>query len=153
MIKTKSYNLPRNEYAKIVQLNRLKKSWWLYLLFIIIALLYLKDFGKDSYSTFVTLFGFTYPIGTSIWLYYWSISNDRKQLFLQTEMEFDDSSLYIKRDGNELKIPATNIKKIISTDKHWRLFLSKDQFIYVKKDIFYTEEDYNRFCSLIIYSN
>ncbi|MEZ4802859.1 MAG: YcxB family protein [Gelidibacter sp.] len=150
MIQTKPYALSKSEYAKIVLKTRLKKSWWLLLVIFICGFAFLKNFGKDSFSTFFTIFGFAYPFIVIIWIYIASILKKNNYLFQETEMAFDNEFLYFKKNGNESKIPSTNILKVVSTHLYWLLYLSKEQFIYVEKDIFFTPEDYNIFCSLII---
>lgn len=149
MTKTKIYNLPKTKYAKIVILKRLKKSWWLYLVVLVMATFHLSKFGKDNFSTFFVIFAVLYPLATTVWLYFWAISNDRELVFKDTLLTFDDSNLYFIKDNNESKIPYTNIKKVISKENFWMLYISKEQFIYVDKTIFYSDDDYNNFSKLI----
>ena len=61
MIETKKFNLTQKEYTKIIVQKRFKKSWWLYLIVFIAAILNAKQFGKDNFSTFFVIFGFAYP--------------------------------------------------------------------------------------------
>ena len=65
-------------------------------------------------------------------------------------MSFDDSNLYFERSGNETKIPSSNIIEVVSKKDFWMLYLLKGSFIYVKKDIFYSETDFNTFCKLLM---
>ncbi len=149
MFKTKTYNLSKNEYVKIVVKKRFKKSWWIYLLLMVLAIFHIKNFGHDNFSTFFVIFAFSYPLLVIIWLYFWAISKEQDANFEDTNMEFDKSHLFFKRNGNETKIPIENIKRVISKNEYWMLYLSKREFIYVKKDIFFSGEDYLSFCKLI----
>ena len=92
MIETKKFNLTQKEYTKIIVQKRFKKSWWLYLIVFIAAILNAKQFGKDNFSTFFVIFGFAYPFLSIMWLYLWSLSKDLKPIFSEMELSFDDSN-------------------------------------------------------------
>ncbi|TXE17467.1 hypothetical protein ES692_09325 [Psychroserpens burtonensis] len=151
MIKTKPYNLTKEKYTNIVVKKRFKKSWWLYLLMLLISIFNFNKFGQDNFTTFTVIFGFTYPIIIFMYLYFWSRSKNHDTLFETMNMSFDNSNLYFERSGNETKIPSANIEKVISEKDFWLLYLQqKGSFIYIQKDIFYLKTDMNDFNNLLM---
>ncbi len=114
-----------------------------------LSFLYLKDFNTDSFARFAVIFGFIYPIGTLGYLYFWSRSKRHDMLFETMNFSFDESNLYFSRSGNETKIPASNIIEVVSKKGYWLLYIQQGSFIFVKEDIFYSEEDFNNFKLLL----
>lgn len=149
MIQTKKYSISKKEYTKIILYKRLKKSWWLYLLMFSLGIFYFQKFREDSFSTFFTIFAFCYPFLTFIYLYFWTNSKGHKPIFSETNLSFDNEYLYLKRNGDETKFNPKNIQKVISNTECWMLYISKGQFIYIPKNIFYSKEDYRTFLALI----
>lgn len=149
MTETKPYNLTQEIYTRIVIKKRIKKSWWLFALMLLLSFVNLSKFGKDNMSTFMVIFGFTYPFITFIYLYFWSRSKNNNMLFEIMDMSFDNSNLHFKRTGNESKIPALNISKVVSEKEFWMLYIQQGNFIYVPKDIFYSKNDLDSFTQLL----
>lgn len=149
MIQTKEFSLSKKEYIKIVLLTRFKKSWWLYLLMILLGIFNLPKFGADNFSTFFVFFSFTYPILLSIYLYFWASSKDHEPIFLKTNLSFNNEFLFFEREGNESKLVPNSIQKVLSKNEYWLLYISKGQFIYVPKHIFHNTDEYDSFSKLI----
>lgn len=149
MTQTKEFNLSKNTYAKIVMSTRLRRSWWLYLLLPITAAFHINKFGKDSFSSFFVVFAFCYPIVLFLYLYFWAISSGHNPILGKTNLSFDEEFLYIKRNADETKLVSKNIQKVLSKKEYWMLYISKGLFIYVPKNIFYSEEDLKKFIKLI----
>lgn len=149
MTTTKPYKLSKKNYRKIILQTRLKKSWWVFILMILAGSLYLKNFGKDSFSTFFVLLAFSYPIMIVSYLIFWVNSKDLQPIFSETKLTFDETHLYFYRNGNESKISPKSFQKIISMNSFWLIYIAKGQFLFVPKDIFYSNDDFNRFNILI----
>lgn len=149
MIQTKSFKLTRNIYAKIIIAKRLKKSWWLYALMVILGVLYLPKFGKDHFSTFFVIFSFLYPLAIITYLYFWANSKGHQPIFSETKLSFDESFLYFERNNNETKLSPDTIQNTVSHSDYWLLYISKGQFIYIPKNIFFSEEDYYKFSKMV----
>ena len=149
MTQTKEYSISKEKYTKIILLKRLKKSWWLYLSMFVLGVFHLQKFGDDSFSSFFTIFAFSYPFVMFAYLYFWSNSKDHQPIFSETNLCFDNDYLYFKRNDNETKLNPKSIQKIISNNGYWMLYISKEQFIYVPKNIFYSNEDYLKFNDII----
>ncbi len=151
MIGTKLYSLSQKEFTKIILLTKLKKSWGIYVLLIIVALIHLAKygFGNDNLSTFFVVFAFVFPIINYVWLYFWTNSKGHHPILSETELSFDNEFLYFKRNDNETKLNPNSIQKVISNPDYWMLYISKGQFIYIPKHIFYTKNDFDMFSNLI----
>lgn len=149
MLETKPYHLTQKRYTEIVIKKRFKKSWWLFAIMIVFSIIKLDEFGKDSFATFIVIFGLMYPLIVLLYLNFWSRSKSHSTLFETMTMTFDNSNLYFERSGNESKIPAINIKNIVSEKTFWMLYNQQRNFIYVPKDIFYSKDDFNNFCKLM----
>lgn len=149
MTKAKPYNISKPAYTKIVIQNRFKKSWWLYALMFLLGMFQLKNFGKDSFSTFFIIFAFLYPISVVVFLYIWTNSKGHAPIFKTTHLAFDNEYLYFERNDNETKLNPKSIQNVVSNTKNWLLYVSKGQFIYVPKDIFYSEDDSKKFSAII----
>lgn len=149
MIQTKDFSLSKKEYIKIVLITRFKKSWWLFLLMILIGILSLPKFGTDSFSTFFVIFSFSYPFLISIYLYLSASSKDHKPIFSKTKLSFNNEKLIFERQGNESKIIPDSIQKVLSKNEYWLIYISKGQFIYVPKNIFHNSDNFESFSQLI----
>ena len=147
MTETKPYNLTKTVYTKIVFTKRVKKTWWIYLALILVAIA--QFFLVKETNWFYIGFAFAYPILTFGYLYYWIHSKNRKLIFEETKMSFDNDYLLFVRNENESKIPYKNIYKLVEKEDYWLLYLMKSEFIYTPKNIFHTTEDYNSFLNLI----
>ena len=149
MTQTKAYSISKKEYTKIILSRRLKKSWWLYVLMFVLGIFYLPKFGDDNFSTFFAIFAFSYPFLMFTYLYFWANSKDHQPVFSETNLCFDTEFIYLKRNGNETKLNPNSIQQVISNPKYWMLYISKGQFIYIPKNIFYSKEDYNKLSTII----
>ena len=119
------------------------------MLLIVLGIFHLEKFGQDSFSTFFSIFAFAYPFIVFISLYFWANSKDHLPIFSKTDLSFDDDFIYFKRNDNETKLNPKTIQKIVSNANFWMIYISKGQFIYVPKNIFYLDEDFKKFTALI----
>ncbi|SFD03889.1 hypothetical protein [Algibacter pectinivorans] len=131
MIETKAFSLTKENYYKIVLLTRFKKSWWLYLIMILIAIFNLPKFGNDSFSTFFIIFSFSYPFIISIYLYFWTGLKGHNPVFSETHLSFNNAYLYFKRVGNESKLVANSSQKAVSKNNYWLIYIAENQPIYI----------------------
>ncbi|MFL1011415.1 YcxB family protein [Flavisericum labens] len=136
MVSTKNYSLTKKTYTKIIIGKRFKKSWWLYALMILMSMFYIPNFGKDSFSTFFTLFAFIYPIIVIVFLWFWANSKGHNPIFSEIKLSFDDSFIYFEDNDNETKLNPKTIQNIVSNPKYWLLYISKGRFIYIPKKHF-----------------
>ncbi|WP_345005715.1 YcxB family protein [Snuella lapsa] len=149
MTKTKPYALSKNQYAKILIHKRFKNFWWLYAIMILLGLLNLKTFNESSFSSFVVIFSLAYPIVTFLFLYLWTHAKAHNPIFSTTNLLFDNEFIYFHVNKNETKLHHESIQKVVSNKIYWLLYVSKGQFVYIPKDIFYTQDDFNKFSVMI----
>ncbi|KAF2507767.1 YcxB family protein [Flavobacterium zhairuonense] len=146
MIKTKKFQLTKNEYFLFIIRILLKKQWWFYafMLFLSIAILF-KD-KKDSLDVFMIVFGFLFP--TITFFRYWRFANSKENENFFREMQheiFKDKIVSTVGEISESTIDLKSFIKVLELNDLFLLYLSKDQCIYFPKRIFETKEDENWF--------
>ncbi len=152
MTETKKSKLDQKEYFNIVLRTRAKRSWWVILILIIAGLIYLSTYLKtgSTSSLFWLVFCFLYPILIYAQAYRFAHSKDSKQRLKETQLFFDDDKIrIIENDGALSEFPFSRIVKVLDKEQYWMLYLNKNSFIYVTKDIFFSEEDFLSFKSKI----
>lgn len=147
MIKTKPYNLPKKIYTKIVFSKRLKKTWWIYLALVLVTIFQL--FLVKHTEWFYVIFTIAYPLITFGYLYYWINSSDRKSIFKEVNMSFDEDFLLFIQNDVKSKFPVKNIIKVILKKNYWQVYINKSEFIYIPKHIFYSKNDLDLFSRII----
>lgn len=146
MIKTKTFSLHPNQYFKIVLSNRLKRSWFIYLVMILGATALLNLENRDKLIHFLIILGYLYPVYTLVYLYFWSRSRDNKTFFTERSIEFDEDKFIIRStDGGMAEIPYSSIIRVAERKKYYLLYLAKSQFLYVPFDVFLNGEDFEGF--------
>ncbi|GAA3569323.1 hypothetical protein GCM10022395_18750 [Snuella lapsa] len=116
---------------------------------ILLGLLNLKTFNESSFSSFVVIFSLAYPIVTFLFLYLWTHAKAHNPIFSTTNLLFDNEFIYFHVNKNETKLHHESIQKVVSNKIYWLLYVSKGQFVYIPKDIFYTQDDFNKFSVMI----
>jgi hypothetical protein len=149
MIDTKTYQLTQDVFTKIVMQRLFVKKWWLFALFLVIGCYYCISPEIFDESPFLTFMLFGYPLFYIGYTFFWSRSKNHQGMFAETDLAFNESEMLFKKNDNEVKIPYKNILRVEDFEKHWLLYISKMNFIYIPKDIFYLEEDFTKFKSYI----
>jgi hypothetical protein len=149
MTRTKQFSLSQKEYTKIILKKKLRNSWWIYVIMLFVATFHFEKIGESSFSTFFVILAFTYPLISFAYLFFWTKSKGHKPIFTKTNLSFDQDFLYLERNNSSSKLSLNSFQKIIDRQKYWMLYLSKGQFIYVPKGIFFSDEDYQKFVDLI----
>jgi hypothetical protein len=146
---TKPYQLTQSIYTKLILEQRLKRSRLIYILCICLGVFLLvvkSDFGPRGLFPFLLI---GYPIFSMVYLYFWSRSKKLAPIFEPTQLSFDSKFIYVERNGSESKIPYKNITNVKAEKEYFLLYVSSGMFIYVLKDIFYSEEDRHTFKTYI----
>lgn len=149
MTETKPYQLTQSIYTKLILEQRLKRSRLIYILCICLGVFLLvvkSDFGPRGLFPFLLI---GYPIFSMVYLYFWSRSKKLAPIFEPTQLSFDSKFIYVERNGSESKIPYKNITNVKAEKEYFLLYVSSGMFIYVLKDIFYSEEDRHTFKTYI----
>lgn len=124
----------------------------MYLLVLLVSLANLFYFLVDGRSSNLiwALVGFGYLIFIFVHLYIFAHSKDKEVFLSQKHLFFNDEALRVEEStGGFGELPYHRITKVVDNKNYWMLYLSKNQFIYVPKDIFYSETDFERFRQLI----
>jgi len=149
VIETKPYRLTQKTYTQIILSQRFMRSRWIYLLCILLGIFIIvlkSDFGPRGLFPFMLI---GYPIFSMVYLYFWSRSKKLAPVFETMNLSFDSESIYVERNGSESKIPYKNITNVKVEKECFLLYVASGMFIYVAKDIFYSEEDLNTFKTYI----
>jgi hypothetical protein len=148
MIETEKYSQSPKTYFNIVLKTRIKKRGWLYGLIILLGLihLYLYLINDVESSIVWAIFCFLYPLFIYIYLYRFSYSKDQREFLDEKQLFFDAEKIKIvENDGGQGEFPYSRINRVKTEKDFWMLYISKSQFIYVPKNIFYTEADCKEF--------
>ena len=149
MIETKAYQLTQDTFTKIVMRRLFIKKWWFFALFFLVICLYLWNNNQSEISSFLKFLLFGYPLFYIGYTFFWSRSKNHEGLLAETNLAFDETSMLFKKNANEVKIPYKNITRLEDYEQYWLLYISKRNFIYVPKNIFYIEEDQQTFKTYI----
>ncbi|MEM7185369.1 MAG: YcxB family protein [Bacteroidota bacterium] len=152
MTETKPFTQEKKTYFTIVLKTALRRRWWMYVLVLFVTLgnfyLYAAK-GRSSHLVWA-LVGLGYFIYIFVYLYRFSYSKDKEDFLSEKQLFFNDDALRIEESaGGFGEIPYHRIHKVVDESDFWMLYLSKNQFVYIPKDIFYSETDYERFRQLI----
>jgi len=146
MIKTKKFQLTKKEYFMFLVRLELKRRGWLFAFMWIFSTLVLFTGKKDSFSVFIIVVGFMYPVLT---IYkYWSFANskDNKIIFKERQYEiFPDRIISRMGEISEGTIDVQNFIKVFELKDLYLLYISKGQTFFLPKRVFETQEDENWF--------
>lgn len=148
MIETKKFEQSQKIYFDIVLSTRIRKSWWLYILLIIVGIFHLYQYINtlNNSNLMWSLACLLYPVIIYISLYRFAHSKNQK-IFLSERQLFFNSEIFkiVENDGSFSEIPYTKIANTVSKVEYWMLYLNKNNYIYVPKNIFYKKEDFEKF--------
>jgi hypothetical protein len=83
-------------------------------------------------------------------IFYSMILKDNKALFKKKFYEIDDTFIVgYGSDGEMSKVPFSHVIRILEAPGYYLLFVSKDSFLYIPFEAFYTTEDRNSFKALL----
>lgn len=152
MTETRPFSQDKKTYFSIVLNTAIKKRWWMYLLVILVSLgnLYYYFVAARPSSLIWAIVGFGYILFIYIHLYLFAHNKDKEDFLSEKQLFFNDDAMRLEESsGGFGEIPYSRITKVLDNKKFWMLYISKNQFIYVPKDIFYSETDFERFRQLI----
>ena len=145
MIKTNEIKLTKREYFKILARKYFKEKWWLVGAVLILAIIAVSKDYKDAFDYFIIVFGIGYPIYLLIFFRNFAYSKENKIVLLGRHYEFHDEQLIAQtEDGTRSEILYKNFTKILNMKEFAMLYLSKASFIYLPKNAFESEDDFNK---------
>lgn len=127
----------------------MRKSWWLYVLLMVIAAVLFKDFGRDTFATLLVIMAIVSPILTIAQLYYFAVNPKNKIVFVPRKYQFTSEGISTEMDGKEGAVPLDYIVEVRELGKYWLLYISISQFFCIPKDAFYSETDHIEFKALV----
>lgn len=148
MIETQKFEQSQKTYFDIVLSTRIRKRWWLYILLIIAGIFHLYQYINTlNYTNLIwSLICLLYPIIIYISLYRFAYSKNQKIFLSERQLFFNSETIKItETDGSISEIPYNKIVKVISKIEYWMLYLNKNNYIYIPKNIFYEKEDLETF--------
>ena len=152
MIQTNEFEITQNEYFKILLLHHLRSYWWLWIAFIVTALLHLNSFYTKPLSKFFVIFGFIYPILLVLLLHNSAYSKRNKfalshrYLIISPEKIsaiFGSDSFLDTKITSE--VPMHSVFKKVNLTGYWLLYITKGSFVIVPKSSFKSHSDLEQF--------
>ncbi|MDX2190620.1 MAG: YcxB family protein [Bacteroidota bacterium] len=147
IIKTKKYQLNKNEYIKIALIQTLRSQWWLAPVpLVLCGLLYFSfwwAFAVVGVPALYLLFWYVQFYGVTI-------MPDSKIMFDKYSYEIDSRQLMVKLNQKQgMQISWDKIKSATITKEGFLLKLSIAQFFYLPFKIFNTETETKFFESIL----
>lgn len=147
IIKTKKYQLEKNNYLKIALINALKEQWWAFL----IAL------GICAFAFFSWWFLVVGIVAAILFVAFWAIQfsgvtqlEQYKTLFDKYLYEIDSRQIMMKlNDKQGMQMPWEQIKTVQKTKEAYIMFISKGQFLFLPYKIFNSDADIKFFEMLL----
>lgn len=144
MIGTKTYQLASKKYREIFFFILMRSLLQLLPFLIVWTLLLGWQLGRmiAFYSLIVLIVaGFSYLILTFV--------KNLEPFFSETQVQFDEDTLQITTNGNSSQWKMGELKNVIIKEDYWLVYVTKIKYTYIPHDIFYSEDDFNKFKTYI----
>ena len=155
MIQTKEFALTKNDFLKILCIQRAKRSWIILVLIIILAIMAWHNSGSYVSPIYFILYAIFYPIVLFTFILRWVYSKDNKNHFKPMQLNFGSDKVSILLGQSSVfdtpttsEIAYDNIIKKELLINYYLLYVAKNSFIIIPKDVFKTEEDFEAFKKL-----
>ncbi len=152
MTETKPFTQLPKTYFGILLKTKFQKKGWLYTLLVAIGCIHLYwFFSNDSYGNLIwAILCFLIPLFVVVYLWRFSVSDENKEFLSEKQLFFDSEKIkIIDANQNEGIIPYQQIQFIKDSPNYWLLYIGKNQFFYIPKNIFNTPEDFDKFQQFI----
>lgn len=152
-ITTHPYQLEKKRYFNLLVTLFLKRRWYFIAIIAGITLYHIPKFSEDGFARFFVFFGIIYLPLNIYRLYRWAYSKANANYFVESVLTADNSFLYFKDVAdNENKISVATFIKMTQTKNEYLLYLSQNNFSYIPKSAFKSEED-RAFFEKVIHQN
>lgn len=149
-ITTHPFSLEKNRYFILLLQLYARRKWYLILLIIGLLVLYIPRFSDDTFARVFVFFGLLYASLIIFRFYRWVYSKANANYFIESQLTIEGSFLYFKDiEGNESKINVSTFVKAGQTEKEYLLYVSQNNFSYIPKTAFITDEDRDHFEELL----
>ena len=140
MIDTKTYHLTSKKYREIFFFLLTRSLLQLLPFLIVWTLLLGWQLGRmiALYSLIVLVVaGFSYLILTFV--------KNLEPFFSETNIQFDADTLQITKGDESSSYKTGEIQNVVTRNGYWLAYVTKTKYAYIPQDIFYSEEDLNKF--------
>ncbi len=141
-ITTHPYSLDKKRYFNLLVKLFFKRKWYISVLMATILILYIPKFSENSFTRFAVIFGIIYIPLNIYRIYRWVYAKNNANYFIESVLTVDNSFLYFKDIAdNETKVSVATFVKMTQTEHEYLLYLSQNNFSYIPKSAFKTDED------------
>lgn len=141
-ITTHPYCLEQKRYFHLLVTLFFKTKWYIVALMASLLIFYIPKFSEDIFARFVVIFGFLYIPLSIFRIYRWVYAKNNARYFIESVLTVDTSFLYFKDIAdNETKISVASFVKMSQTTHEYLLYISQNNFSYIPKSAFKTDED------------
>ncbi len=142
MIKTDKFDITKNEYLKVNISVLLKKKWWKFILYWVIAIYLTFAPDKNPLLIFCMIFLYAFPFIMVFEYWRFAIAKENKKIFGERYYEITEEQInaYLV-NGSSSIIKFDQFVKKLELQDYYLLYISKSQSLYFPKKIFKTAED------------
>jgi len=145
-IATHPYSLDKKKYFNLLVKLFFKRKWYLIVLITAIIIYNISTISENSFARYFVIFGVLYIPIQIYRMYRWVHAKGNANYFIESVLTVDTSFLYFKDiGGNESKVSVATFVKMTQTEDEYLLYLSQNNFSYIPKNAFKTDEDRNFF--------
>jgi len=146
MIETKVFKQTQKEYFNIILKVQFKRRWWIIALLILFSAYNFFKIEEESAKIVWVLFPIVYIIALYFQNRWFAYSKKNAIFFNERKLFFDENMMRFEIENKTTsEVLYSNIIEIKQLENCWMLYIAKHQFIHVPKNIFYKEEDFERF--------
>ena len=142
MIQTKQFELTSKQFFKLLVQNHIATKWWLYMAYsVAISTLFLKP-NIELIDILFIIFLFAAIIAQFVFMWYHASSKLNKKFLLKRSYSINNVAVTSEvEDGTQSELELQHVIKAKSMREHFLLFVTKNQFIFIPKNSFKSEED------------
>ncbi|WP_299678660.1 YcxB family protein [uncultured Dokdonia sp.] len=149
-ITTHPYRLEKKRYFQLLVKLFFRRKWYLIVLIAAIIIFNISSVNENSFARFFVIFGVVYIPINIYRIYRWVYAKGNDNYFVESVLTVDGAVLYFKDIAdNETKVNITTFIKMSQTAQEYLLYLSQNNFSYIPKSAFKTDEDRNYFETII----
>lgn len=141
-ITTHPYRLEQKRYFNLLVTSFFKTKWYIVVLMASLLIFYIPKFSEDIFARFAVTLGLLYIPLSIFRIYRWVYSKNNAPYFIESVLTVDTSFLYFKDIAdNETKVSVATFVKMSQTEHEYLLHVSQNNFSYIPKAAFKTDED------------
>ncbi|WP_238528685.1 YcxB family protein [Kordia algicida OT-1] len=103
-------------------------------------------FGWQT-TRFIALYSVVALILVGFCMLLWFFFKNLTPFFNKTELQFNDQQFQLTKNNGTSTWSFSSIRNVVVHEEYWLIYLTINSYVYVPKNIFYTEEDFKKFKS------